>query len=63
MPYATDFTEAKVNHFFNVEIGILEPTLAKTREEGIEIQDTNNVGTMSTTQGKCHVAIHVAMLS
>ena len=36
MTYTTDLTEAEVNHFFNVEIGIPEPTMVKLREEGIE---------------------------
>ena len=36
MPYTTDLTEAEVNHFFNVEIGIPELTMVKLREEGIE---------------------------
>ena len=36
MPHTTDLTEAEAHHFFNVEIGILEPTMTKLREEGIE---------------------------
>ena len=36
MPYATDPTDIKVNHFFNTEIGTPEPTMVKLREEGIE---------------------------
>ena len=36
MSDTTDLTEAEVNHFFNVEIGIPEPTMVKLREEGIE---------------------------
>ena len=34
MPYATDLTDDEVNQFFNVEIGIPEPTMVKLREEG-----------------------------
>ena len=36
MSYTIDLTEAKVNHFFNVEIRIPEPTMVELREEGIE---------------------------
>lgn len=36
MPYATDFTNYEVNHFFNVEIGIPESTMIKLRKEGAE---------------------------
>ena len=32
---ATEITETEVNHFFNVEIGIPEPTMVKLQEEGI----------------------------
>ena len=35
MPYATDFADIEVNHFFNTEIGMPEPTMVKLREEGI----------------------------
>ena len=37
MPYTNDLTDDKVNHFFNTEIGTLEATMAKLREEGVEI--------------------------
>ena len=36
MPHTTDLTEDEVNHFFNVEIGMPEPTMVKLREEEIE---------------------------
>ena len=36
MLYATNLTDVKVNHFFNIEIFIQEPTIVKLREEGIE---------------------------
>ena len=36
MPYTTDLIETEVNHFFNVKIGISEPTMVKLREEGIK---------------------------
>ena len=36
MPYTTVLTEAKVNHFFNVETRIPESTMVKLREEDIE---------------------------
>ena len=35
MPHATNLTDIEVNHFFNVEIGMPEPTMVKLREEGI----------------------------
>ena len=36
MRCTTELTEAEVNHFFNVEIGIPELTMVKLRKEGIE---------------------------
>ena len=35
MPCTTELTDDEVNHFFNVEIGMLEVTMVKLREEGI----------------------------
>ena len=40
MPCTADLTEVGVNHFFNAEIGIPEPTMVKLREEGIERPET-----------------------
>ena len=39
MSYITDLIDDQVNHFFNVEIGIPEPTMVKLRKEGIERPD------------------------
>ena len=36
MPYATGLTDIEVNHFFDVEMGMPEPTMVKLREEGVE---------------------------
>ena len=35
MPYAIDFTDIEINHFFNTEIDMPEPTMVKLREEDI----------------------------
>ena len=35
MPYATGLTDIEVNHFFDVEMGMPEPTMVKLREEDI----------------------------
>ena len=40
MPYTADLTEAEVNYFFNVDIGIPGATMVKLHEEGTERLET-----------------------